>query len=222
MSIENSLSTLQATNDAILEIETAFFDIPFENSDFQNEVFVLASQITPERAYRALGLRMHAKLRALRENYFSEKKRQITLMELEEKLTSPDVSKWDKMRAEIEIEELNAGVNYTKKLKNDAIRELECLYKHFKALPKFSRAEFESAERNHFEQRLTRNANGISGPNESLINIANDIGSLVSYEAKVQEVSDQLTTELMETLRLSMTNQLHIIPQETIKQEVLS
>jgi hypothetical protein len=203
----NNLTTLQSTNDAILEIEKAFFDIPFENSDFQNEVFVLAAQITPERAYRALGLRMHAKLRALRENYYAEKKRLITLGELAEKVASPSVSKWDKLRAEVEIEEINASVYYTEKLKNDAIRELECLYKHFKALPKFTREQFELGEQNHFEQRLVRNANGITGPSESLANIANDIGALLSYEDKVRE-NDIITTELLSALRLEMSNQL--------------
>jgi len=201
------LSTLCDTNKAITELENAFFDIPFENSNFQNEVFVIASQITPERAYRAIGLRMHAKLRALRENYFGEKKRLITLGELQEKLESPDVSKWDKMRAEVEIEELNAGVNYTEKLKNDAIKELECLYTHFKALPKFTREQFEAGERNHFEQRLTRNANGINGPSESLINISDDMKALIKYEEEVSTF-ESLETETLSLLRLNMTNQL--------------
>ncbi len=208
----NDLSTLQSTNDAILEIEQAFFDIPFENSDYQNEVFVLASQITPERAYRALGLRMHAKLRALRENFFGEKKRLITLGELQEKIASPDFSKWDKMRFEVEIEEMNSNLHYTEKLKNDAIKELDCLYKHFKALPQFSREQFELGERNHFEQRLTRNASGLNGPTESLVNIANDMDALLSYEEKVRTVNDQITTELLNTMRLQMSNQLQNQP----------
>lgn len=202
-----NLTTLQSTNDALLELETAFFDIPFENSDFQNEVFVVASQITPERAYRAIGLRMHSKLRALRENHFAEKKRLITLGELQEKIGSPDVSKWDKMRAEVEIEEINASVNYTEKLKNDAIKELECLYKHFKALPKFTREQFEAGERNHFEQRLTRNATGINGPSESLINIADDMKALVKYEEEVSKF-ELLEADTLTALRLNMTNQL--------------
>jgi hypothetical protein len=208
----NDLTTLQSTNDAIHEIETAFFDIPFENSDYQNEVFVLASQITPERAYRALGLRMHAKLRALRENYFGEKKRLITLGELQEKIASPDFSKWDKMRFEVEIEEMNSNLHYTEKLKNDAIKELECLYKHFKSLPQFTREQFENGERNHFEQRLTRNANGINGPSESLVNIAEDMKALVSYEETIREVNDQITTDLLNVMRLGMTNQLQNQP----------
>ena len=51
---------LQVTNEnvaAVLqEVQEAFYDIPFENSQFQTEAFVIAAQLTPERAYRAIGL----------------------------------------------------------------------------------------------------------------------------------------------------------------------
>ena len=71
----------ETVHDVITEIQDAFYDIPFENSKFQTENFVLNNQITPARAYRALGLRINAKLRALTE------------------------AKYSKMRAEIDIEE---------------------------------------------------------------------------------------------------------------------
>lgn len=195
----------------IAEIEAAFFDIPFENSDFQNEAFVVASQITPERAYRAIGLRMLSKLQALRENQFNERRRDIKLGELREKLESPDVSKWDKMRAQVEIDEIECGISYAEKLKNDAVRELECLYRHFTALPKFTREQFEAAEANHFEQRLKRGAAGISGAPEGLINLGEDLAALVGYEAKVQQQA-ALDTSTLQALRLGMSNQLENQP----------
>ena len=45
----SSLTTVSADNasDVIKEIEDAFWNIPFENSAFQTENFVLAAQITP-------------------------------------------------------------------------------------------------------------------------------------------------------------------------------
>ena len=209
-----NLTTLQSTNDAIQELEQAFFDIPFENSDFQNEAFVLAGQITPERAYRALGLRMHSKLQALRHNLFAERKRDIQLAELREKLESPDVSKWDKLRAQVEIDEIESGISYAEKLKNDAIKELECLYKHFKAMPRFTREQFEAAEANHFRERLTRQANGISGAAESLINMQEDVQALTQYEQKVLALS-AADSQTLEMLRLAMPNQLsNAKPQE--------
>lgn len=55
---DNALITLDTVNDIVSELYESFDNIPFENSDFQNENFVISSQITPERAYRAIGLRM--------------------------------------------------------------------------------------------------------------------------------------------------------------------
>lgn len=202
------LSNIQHTNAALEEIEQAFFDIPFENSNFQNEAFVLASQITPERAYRALGLRMHAKLQALRQNLFAERKRDIQLGELREKLESPDVSKWDKLRAQVEIEEIESSISFTEKLKNDAVVELESLYKHFKALPRYTREQFEAAEHNHFHEKLMRQASGVNGAAESLINMREDIRALTQYEQQVMALS-AADSQTLEMLRLAMPNQLN-------------
>lgn len=201
------LTTIQHTNAALEEIEQAFFDIPFENSNFQNEAFVLAGQITPERAYRALGLRMHSKLQALRQNLFAERKRDIQLGELREKLESPDVSKWDKLRAQVEIEEIESSISFTEKLKNDAVVELESLYKHFKALPRYTREQFEAAEHNHFHERLMRQASGVNGATESLINMQEDIQALAQYEQKVLAVN-KCDSQTLELLRLAMPNQI--------------
>lgn len=90
--------------DVISEIEAAFFDIPFENSAFQTEAFVIASQITPERAYRAIGLRMHSKLNALNEIKYTRAKEDIDIQELQEKINT-STSKWDRMCAQIDIEQ---------------------------------------------------------------------------------------------------------------------
>ena len=73
--------TEQNTSDIIKEVQDAFFDIPFENSAFQTENFVIANQITPERAYRAIGLRMNNKLIAVQESLVD---REITLVEEDE------------------------------------------------------------------------------------------------------------------------------------------
>jgi hypothetical protein len=191
----------------LTEIQDAFYDIPFENSHFQNEVFVLSSQITPERAYRALGLRMSAKIRALKENSFNERKNEIRIAELKEQIESTDFSSWDKMRAQLEIEQIESNYSYNNKLKNDAIQELNTLYAHFKALPRFTREQFELAERNHFQQKLTRQVNNITGGVESLINMREDTQALLDYENKVAQIK-QADTETLALLRNSMSNQI--------------
>lgn len=150
------LSVAGATTDVLAELEEAFRDIPFENSAFQTKAFVIAAQLTPARAYRAIGLRMFDRIRALKENEFESRKIDVDLQELREKLTHWRTSKFDKMRAEIEIERIESRRNGVDKLKGDALRELELLYSEFKKLPKYTRAQFEAEEAAHFELRLAR------------------------------------------------------------------
>lgn len=157
--------TIADSDNILKELEAAFFDIPFENSAFQT----IAAQITPERAYRAIGLRMSAKLRALNEAKYGRMKEDIDIDELREKIASIDTSKWDKARAEIDIMQKLENRTYTDKLINDALAELSLLYKHFKSLPKFTREQFEAGERRHFEQSLQRQVLGLAGAKESLM-----------------------------------------------------
>jgi hypothetical protein len=199
--------TLENTNDIIQEIETAFWDIPFENSDFQNEMFVVAAQITPERAYRAIGLRMNAKLRALNEAKYGRMLEDIDIEEIEEQLNSGTLDKFEARRKQIELAQKREARNYTNKLINDAIRELSCLYKHFKALPKYTREQFEAGEKVHFQQSLTRQTAGISGAIESLININEDMAAIEQYEQQVA-LLDNISTEQLSQLLLEMPNKI--------------
>lgn len=195
--------TLENTKDIIEEIEEAFFDIPFENSAFQTEAFVIASQITPERAYRAIGLRMHAKLRALNEAKFGRMRQQIDLDEINYKLENENLSPFDRRREELKKVELLSHNNWTNKLINDAISELNILYKHFRKLPKYTREQFEQGEKIHFEQRLNRQVLGLEGAKESLINIKEDIPALTHYQEKVaflEDLSSENLTELVKSL----------------------
>lgn len=156
------------------EIENAFFDIPFENSAFQDKYFVLAAQITPARAYRALGLRMSAKIRALKEARYSLQLDDIEIEELRHKISLPATSDFDRRRHEVEINKRMDSRSWTAKLVNDAIVELEYLHAEFKKFPRYTREEFEKEEMSHFAARLSRQANGVEGASESLHNMAMD------------------------------------------------
>lgn len=201
----NNLTTLQNTNEALLNIEKRFFNIPFENSNFQNNAFVVAAQITPERAYRAIGLRIHSKLRALQENYFNERKSEIRIGELQELIDSSATSKWDKMRYELEIEQILTARPYTEKLKNDAMQEIACLYAHLEKLPEYTREEFEAGELQHFIETSKRQTNGITGGEESLVNMIKDVPALEAYKEAVLQITDN---KQLDILRLNMQNQL--------------
>ena len=74
--------------------------------------------------------------------------------------------------------------SWQSKLVNDTIEELNILYKHFKSFPRYTRDQFESAERLHFEQRLTRQAIGLDGAKSSMINMNEDLSALLNFEKK--------------------------------------
>lgn len=203
------LVTFENAQDVIQEVEDAFFDIPFENSKFQTESFVIGGQITPERAYRAIGLRMHAKLRALNEAKFGRMKEQVDIDEIDYKLANESLSPFDRRREEIKKQEILSRRAWTDKLINDAISELNVLYKHFKALPKYTREQFEEGERLHFEQRLNRQALGLEGAKESLINMNDDVRAIAQYEEKVAMLENNASTASLLELSRSLPNILN-------------
>ena len=212
--ISTEVVTEENINSVVREIEDAFFDIPFENSRFQTEAFVVAAQITPERAYRAIGLRMNAKLRALNEAKFGRMKEDIDIEELREKLTDPNTSKWDRMRHEVDIEQKLSNRSFTDKLINDALSELNVLYGHFKSLPKYTRDQFEQGEHRHFEQRLQRQIAGISGARESLVNMIEDKQAIGEFEHNYSNLLAFGEQNLsLERLTDSMTNMMKPAPE---------
>lgn len=169
----NNSVTLENKDDVIKEIEDAFFDIPFENSQFQTENFVINAALTPQRAYRAIGLRMHNRLRALREAQFSREREDIDIEELREKLNDPELTTYDIRRAAVDINQKLANRGFTDKLINDAIKELNVLYVHFQRLPRYTRDEFEAGEKEYFARSLSNQMNGVVGAAESLQNMSN-------------------------------------------------
>lgn len=204
-----SLTTISADNAAtvIQEIQQAFHDIPFENSAFQTENFVIAGQITPERAYRAIGLRMHKKLIAVQEALIGKEKGEIEEEELREKIESPDYNRFEKRKFELELQKRQIYKPFSEKLLNDAIAELNILYKHFKALPKYTRAEFEAGERRHFIEDLNRKALGLDGAKSSLINMIDDVAAIEKFENDFKLIAQNYDTALLlELTENSLTN----------------
>jgi hypothetical protein len=201
----NELITKDNTTQVIEEIQNAFYDIPFENSKFQTEAFVIANQITPERAYRAIGLRMVDKLQALNESKFKEMETQVDLDEIEYQLSQLDLDKFERRRLEIKREKINSEKFWNSKLINDCIVDLNNLYKHFKALPKYTREQFEEGERLHFDQRLNRQVLGLEGARESLINMNEDTLAISNYEEQVLKLGNEIDTKM---LALNMPNLL--------------
>ncbi len=200
-----NLITTNNTDDIIKELQDAFYDIPFENSQFQTEAFVISAQITPERAYRAIGLRMMDRLTALNKSKFDEMRMKVKLDKIDYQLQDSNLDEFQRRELLIEREELNSSQYWREKLINDAVVELNILYKHFKALPKFTREQFEEGERLHFDQKLNRQALGLEGAKESLINMNEDTLAISNYEEQVLKLGNEIDTKM---LALNMPNLL--------------
>lgn len=172
----------EAVGSVLTEIEEASFDIPFENSDFQNSAFVMAAQQTPGRAYRAILLRMNAKIRAIKEYKYGLRKTEIDIEEKQFKIADENTDPFERRRLQLEIEKINDEGEFSRKLLNDALRELDCLYGWFKKFPRYTREQFEAEEVDHFAKKLTRQLNH-NGSQESLANMAHD---LPQWDARLQ------------------------------------
>jgi hypothetical protein len=168
--------------DVINEINQAFFDIPFDNSTYQTEAFVISAQITPARAYRTIGLSINSKLSAVSNAKFERLREDIDIEELQSKIDDETTSVWDRRRFKLDIEQKLHNRPFADKLINDALTELNVLYSHFQALPRYTRKQFELQEQVHFEQKLNRQLVGLSGAKESLINMTDDARALYNFE----------------------------------------
>jgi hypothetical protein len=164
------------------EINKRFWDIPFENSSFQTENFVISASLTPARAHRTIGLQLSSKLRDLLNVSFDAQREEIDIEELQEKIDNADTNKFERRRAEIDIQQKLSSRSFNVKLVNDAFVECNVLYAHMLKFPVFTREEFEADEANHFTQRLNRAVAGIQGASECLLNMNTDTPSLLHYE----------------------------------------
>jgi len=160
--------------DVLTELDKAFYDIPFENSNFQNLAFVMAAQQTPGRAYRAIGLRMFSKIRAIKANMYNQRRAAIALEEKQAKVDDAATDAYERRQLQVDLDEAADGEAWGDKLLNDALQELTCLYTEFKKFPAYTREAFEIEETAHFEQRLVRDSQS-SGAQTSLTNMKVDL-----------------------------------------------
>ena len=176
----------------IKEVETAFFDIPFGNSKFQTENFIVNAQYTPERAYRSIGLAITSKIQSLKETYYNRRKEDIDIEELKEKIGNIDTNKWDRKRFEVDLDQKLDKRTNTNKLINDAMNELSVLYSIFKQLPRYTREEFEAGEKKHFGIKLLKQASQITGAFESLENMGISLDQFGIKTFEVPNILDQI------------------------------
>lgn len=166
------------------ELEKAFYDIPFENSDFQNKAFVMAAHQTPARAYRAIGLRMFAKLRAIKELKYVRALEDIDIAEWAQTTGNKFEDRRNTVRTAQKLEQRS----WSDKLLNDAIKELNCMYAEFKKFPAISRDEFEAQEVEYFTKKFDRalknHGNGTMESLEAMV-------SLEEFQQNILEIGNE-------------------------------
>jgi hypothetical protein len=195
--------------EVLKEIENAYFDIPFGNTEFQCDAFVVAAQITPQRAYRTIGLQLHSILIGLKNKKNEFAKRQIDIDETQEKLNDPNTNKFEKRRLELKLIELTDNDNWEKKLLNDSLKEFEFYYKKFITFPKYTREQFEAGERLYFEQSLQRQLLGLSGAKESMLNMIDDKKTIENFEAAIKSLTkDELEKVILEISDQSLAGRI--------------
>lgn len=150
------------------DLNSRFAEIPFGNSRFQNENFVINAQYTPARAYRAIGLALSARLRGLKEALFNFKREQIGIEELKFELSGEIQNQFDHSRKELDLQEKQSNISYLEKLVKDSAYEVEILSAALKKFPQYTREQFESEEPMHYARHLQLQAAGVQGAHESL------------------------------------------------------
>ena len=174
----------QYTDKLESELLDKCLDIPFENSLYQDEAFILNTSYTDARAVRNIGLRLSSKVQALRELEYSLEKAAIEKEQLEAKVHADP---FEKRLADLEIKKRMGGMAYTQKLLKDCLYECEYLRAILAKLPKLSRSEFEAQEKQYFLESLTRQAIGLPE-------------SVKSLEAMGEEIKREYTLEYKPTL----------------------
>ena len=174
----------QYTDKLEAELLDKCLDIPFENSLYQDEAFILNTSYTDARAVRNIGLRLSSRIQALRELEYSLEKAAIEKEQIEAKTYS---DAFEKRLADLEVKKRMAGMAYTQKLLKDCLYECEYLRAILAKLPKLTRVEFESQEKQYFIESLTRQAIGMPE-------------SVKSLEAMGEQIKREYTLEHNKTL----------------------
>lgn len=189
------------TVNILKDVEDRFFDIPFENSFYQNKLFVISAEQTPARAYRAIGLRMLSKIRALKEVKLDMQLAELDIEENKYKISLDETSSFDKRRLEIKCLKIESESSFTKKLINDAIVELDFLYEELKKYHRYNREEFEAEEETHFQLSMENqiHANG-NGAVISLQNMHQDkpkLDKMLKDSAYLSNIMDNIKEETL-------------------------
>ena len=202
LNFENALDILE-------EVSELSNQIPFGNSKFQTEKFIVASSITPARAYRSILLNLKESLSKISSSYDSLRLSEKNFEKEIKKLKAQAKKTKDSLKKEIlnnEIRRMVVAKNLERKTINDLVEESKVLYHHLNKLPKYTREEFEKAEGIYYLESLKRQAMGLTGAKNSLLSMFEDIKALENFEEKYEALPEDQKHLLEKITEESLTN----------------
>lgn len=173
------------------ELDKRFFDIPFENSQLQTKAFIIQAQLTPARAYRAIGLKMYSKIQAIKELKYSRSLGQVDIDEWQNTVDKNE-EQFEVRRCAIKIEQALSMTKYTDKLLNDAIQELNFLQAELSKYPEYTREQFEAEEVEHFEAALQLQ---IESGNNAAVQSLSYLQATDSYDTMLESTKQRLLND---------------------------
>jgi hypothetical protein len=204
----------------INEVDVAFNDIPYSNSVFQMEMFVLASQITPERAYRQIGMQLQLALEKIVSTTMQVQEQETELAETEDELKNKQLTPQGKIKLELAIFQKERALVALRKTLKDASIEADLYYEYFKKFPRYTREEFERGESLYYEQRLLRQLYNIEGCKEAIINMTDDKKTLDVFMSTYQQLPESdKKLMLAELSKKSLANYIQPVFPEAIKKD---
>lgn len=185
--------------------------IPFGNSDKQNDYFVEYAQLTGARGYRAILLKLNARLNDVKEYQFVLEKLALDIEKWQQIKKSWLKSQRSKKLADIEMRHAESQLDYQKKLLKDAVFEINHLYKKLKYYREYTRDEFENEETAHFKLMMQRKMSlpqGKEGVAESILNLEADHSNFI-YNLALPASSVELMR--VSTFQQQLSNDLKLL-----------
>lgn len=145
----SNIINIEKYSNTISDITQRSQEIPFGNSKWQMDSLI-ASEGTPERAYRHLLLNFHKRYNDLKSCSIGRRKSENKIKQIQKKL---ETEQDDLIREELilEIEEIMCSWEYENKLAKDCVVELEYMLSIINKLPRFTKEDFENGEKLHFK-----------------------------------------------------------------------
>lgn len=203
------LDTAEKCLDMLEDIQDRLSQVPQGNSQFQTEKFIIASSITPERAYRNILVNMRGDLEVVYSNLEELKK-------LEKKFEEESVVAEEKIKNSKDDQEISEIKRYMRrdrleieKVKctiRDAIHNINVMDEHLQKMPRYNREQFEYGEGRYYLEHLKRQAMGLDGAKSSLLAMFDDMKALENFEEKYKALPKDQQHLLQKITEESLTN----------------